>query len=154
MDVAIMNPENKTRYLKLVNQEIEQKKKILESIEHGRNTAESAMTSHHDHLRSDLAQDASVVQSLIEELERFRAFAEKAPQCQVIEGGAEFRAFLLDVGETIEAIYCPIQAGVPGLKIISFQSPIGQVIKGLKAGDMFVYKIGKNLMAGQIKDVQ
>ena len=132
-----MGPEAKTKYLKLVDDELISKQESLESIEHGRNTAESAMTSHHDHLRSDLAQDASILQGVMDNLKRFRGVLDAANPCTQIQEGAFFTAQLIEEGETLEAIYSPVKITMAGVYTITSGSPLGQSIKGLKVGDVF-----------------
>lgn len=134
-----MSPENKKKYLAIVEKELAAKQESLESIEHGRNTAESAMTSHHDHLRSDLATDASIVMGLVDSLNKFRAMLENSEPLTAIEIGAIFKASLVEEGEVLEAIFSPVKIVVKGLTTLTPESPLGQKLKGLQVGDAFFY---------------
>lgn len=150
-----MGPENKKKYLDLVDEELMRKQKSLESIEHGRNTAESAMTSHHDHLRSDLAQDASILQGVMDNLVKFRTFVDEAGPCTKIQEGAEFKATLVEEEDTLEAIFSPVTIIMPGIRTVSPQSPLGQVIKNLQQGDAFFYGPDKTKqMLGLVDSVE
>ena len=139
-----MGPESKKKYLELVDEELIRKQKSLESIEYGRNTAESAMTSHHDHLRSDLATDASIVMGLVDSLKKFREMLENAEPQNTIEIGAIFKAKLVEEDEVLEAIFSPVTVIIPGMvRTISPQSPLGQTIRGLMSNsEIFGYFFG------------
>ena len=134
-----MTPENKAKYLQLVDEELASKQESLASIEYGRNTAESAMTSHHDHLRHDLAQDAIILSGVINNLTTFREFLGQAGPCDQIQEGAEFKANLVEEEETLVAIYSPVKIVMAGITTITPNSPLGQNIKGLFPGDAFFY---------------
>ena len=149
-----MGPENKQKYLVLIDEELTRKQESLESIEHGRNTAESAMTSHHDHLRSDLAQDASVVQGIIDSFLKFRTFVEQANPSSIIEDGAEFRINLIEEKEEVEGLFSPVKVSIGNIQIITDQSPIGQAMKGLQVGDVFLYGSRDELKVGTIEDIK
>lgn len=139
-----MGPEAKAKYLKLLDDELARKQESLASIEHGRNTAESAMTSHHDHLRSDLATDASILQGLMDSLKKFREVIDTASPCTKIREGALFTAQLIEEEDTLEAVYSPVKITMAGVYTITPNSPLGQVINGLQVGDAFFYGPDKN----------
>ena len=150
-----MGPENKAKYLKLLDEELASKQESLASIEYGRNTAESAMTSHHDHLRSDLATDASILQGLIDSLNKFRVLVDTSYPCTQIQEGALFTAQLIEEGETLEAIYSSVKITMAGVYTITQNSPLGQVIKGLQPGDAFFYGPDKDKqMLGLIDSIE
>ena len=150
-----MTPENKTKYLQLVDEELASKQESLASIEHGRNTAESAMTSHHDHLRSDLATDASIVMGLMDSLKKFRGVVENVGPCTIIEEGAFFRVNLIEEGEFLEAIFSPVKIVIKGLTTLTPESPLGQKLKGLQVGDAFFYGSDKDhQMAGLVDYIE
>lgn len=150
-----MGPDNREKYLQLLDDELARKQESLASIEHGRNTAESAMTSHHDHLRSDLAQDYSILKGVTESVEQVRAVINDSVLCKTIQVGALFRANLVEEGEVLEAVVSPVKVTMDGIFTITPNSPLGQIIMGLQEGDAFFYGPDKDKkMLGLIEHVE
>ncbi len=150
-----MGPESKAKYLSILDQEITAGDKSLGSIEHARNTADSPMTSRYDTMREIYAQEANVKREQLGRVRGFRDFVATAqPQQRIVEG-AEFTLELWDEGDRLEnVIFSPDSVKVPGIQVITPQSPIGQAIAGLTTGDTFTYQVHTELMAGIVKKVE
>lgn len=150
-----MGPESKSRYTQLVEEKIASGEIYLKNLEEARNTSESKMTSRYDTQREGFAMEANLQRTILENLREFRGLLGLWGPCTKITEGAEFTAELWDVGDVLEgAIYSPIRANLPDVQIVTPQSPVGVAIKGMTAGNTFVYKVNGKLMTGYIKEVK
>ncbi len=150
-----MHPENKPKYLSSLSEKLYAAKKRLSALEHARNTSESAMTSRYDTQRETFAQEVSVQQEFVDKIYLLNDFIENSTPHSLVEEGAELSLEFLDGGDPIEkAFYCPIMLTLGDIQIITPKSPIGAAIKGLKSGDKFSYKVGRELIKGIIKTVE
>ena len=150
-----MGPESKSKYTKLVEEKIASGEIHLKNLEEARNTSESKMTSRYDTQREGFAMEANLQRTILENLREFRSLLSQWGPCTKITEGAEFTVELWDAEDVFEgAIYSPIRANLPDVQIVTPQSPVGTAIKGMVAGNTFVYKINGKLMAGIIKEIR
>lgn len=152
-----MGPENRSKYLKVIKHELKVREAHLAEVEQDRNSAPGPKESRHDHLKEDLAGDANVIAGVVHNIRTLRDLVSTAQPQTTIQEGAEFIAELWDDGEVLHSLYFPVKVSAEGLpSIITPASPLGRSIRGLKAGDVFVYQTSERApyKAGLIKKVE
>jgi hypothetical protein len=149
-----MSPDTMKRYLPQLDDKIARGEETKRSFEHARNTSDSRATSRYDNQREFFAADANIQEDLLIRMRTFREILTAGPKTR-IEPGAEFTAELWEEDyDLVGAIYSPVAVDLPDLTVVTPTSPIGDVIRGMVAGNTFVYKIKDKLLAGVIKEIK
>lgn len=158
-------------FLAAITRKIAAEEEEARSLEHARNTSEGKMQSRYDTQKEIFAQEHSIKLSVLEQSIAFRSFLEGVRSAGPLERtrvelGAEMDIQLLDARDRLpRALFAPvtINLGIPGLQILTPQTPIGKVISGHEAGNTFVYTMsrkpleqltGKDYLAGIIHSIR
>lgn len=144
-----MHPEQKKPWIEYVTLKIGEQEEQIRQKESDYSKTESAMTSHHDHLRQDLAAELNTQYRLLVQQKEFLKEIESADLRFQVEPGA-YVDLLVD-NQPQQILFMNTQGDLPNIDVITPQSPIGQSIKGKIAGDKGSFEVGSRKFTVEIK---
>lgn len=146
-----MHPEDKKVWLNHLDQKIEQQKKRVQESEHARNSADGKMQSRYDTQKENYALEVSIGLSTLETLQKACTEIDESPLRFKAEPGADIGAVLN--GEPQRFLVLKTRVELPGITVISPDSPIGKAISDKIAGDRVAYEIGSKRFSVEILSV-
>lgn len=150
-----MNLANKTRYLRLIDNKINNEEVRLKGLEKAHNSAESAMTSRFDTQREDLEREMGAQKEILKNLKMFKLFIRVCGEKFVVAHGAELSIEFTDSGNLLEnVLFAPFSVGLSSLQIVTQKSPLGAAILGKKTNEQFSYQMDGNEIRGVIRKVE
>lgn len=150
-----MRPENKGKYLGIIDEEVERTRETIVRLSVDRNNADGKMQSRYDTQKEDLNADISVRETILSRTLAFRGFLESAEPVEEVTEGAELTlAFDDKPDDHMDMLYAPIPSSLLPVQVITLKSPLGAAIKGLRAGDAFSYKANDGTIQGKIERIQ
>lgn len=146
-----MHPEQKTPWIEHVTHKIAMQEEQIRQKEGDYAKTESPMTSHHDHLRQDLASELNTQHRLLAQQKAFLAEIKSADLRFQVEPGAYVD--LLVNNQPQQVLVMNTKGDLPDIDVITPQSPIGQSIKGKIAGENGSFKVGSRRFTVEIKSI-
>lgn len=144
-----MHPEQKDSWIEYVTSKIAAQEEQIRQKESDYSKTENAMTSHHDHLRQDLASELNT---------QHRSLAQQKTLLEEIKGAdlrfqVEPGAYvdLLVNGEHQQVLFMNTQGDLPDVDVITPQSPMGQSIEGKITGDKGSFEVGSRKFTVEIQ---
>lgn len=149
-----MGPENKSKYLGLIDKEVDNAHATIARLEKDRNNADGKMQSRYDTQKEDLARDIDVREALLAQTRAFRGVVESAEPTDQVVPGAEMVLTFTNSPAPMNALFSPVTSSLLPVQVITPKSPIGAAIQGLKAGTDFSYQVNGNTIRGTIQKVE
>lgn len=154
-DTFIMSPEQKARYLEIADTQIERTEEARKIAEHARNTSDSKMQSRYDTQRENFNVEVNLHTVNLIRLRQFRDVVENARQSWWIESGAVFSVHFFDTKEELtELLYSPVSVKLPGVNIVTPESPLGKAVDNKPLMHEFSYRTGPKTVEGIIIKIE
>lgn len=146
-----MHPEDKAPFLSYLDTQIVGVSQRVKDSEHARNISDSKMQSRYDTQKENHALDVSIGQGILDNLQKARSEIEEAPLRFRVEPGADVDVILN--GESKRLLVLRTRVDIPGITVISPESPIGKAISEKITGDKATYTVGSQRFSVEIKGI-
>lgn len=148
-----MKPESREKWLKEIEATIERRKINIERTRNARNSADSAMTSRHDTQREIFNNDLNMNLNALDDDIKFQEELKNSCESTVVEPGA---VVAVEFGEddVENVLFMKTYDMLSDIQVVTYESPLGQAISGLKPGDQGSFLLRENSVTVKVKSVE